>query len=350
METKILSWDEIETAVAILKQGGIVAFPTETVYGLACLSSFIEAYDKLVALKKRPPAKPFTLMCASFTDILRHAHIDRKSMHVLHEFMPGPITALLKVRDGIAKHIHLGLPTIGVRIPDYPPVRTLIEKVGAPLLVPSANIAGESPCVRFEEVKEVFGGKVQAIIQGECPGQKASTIVDLTGEPTMVREGPLSEESIRAAYDNAPNIEIALASDHGGFLYKERIKQHLSQQGYETMDFGTNSLASCDYPLFAAEAAKAVASGKANLGVLVCTSGEGIMMAANKIKGVRCGIGYDDVATGKMREHNNANMVAFGQAYMKEEDVLRRVDIFLGEVFSPEAKHHRRVDEILDLE
>ncbi len=73
-------------------------------------------------------------------------------------------------------------------------------------------------------------------------------------------------------------------------------------------------------------------------------------MAANKIKGVRCGIGYDDIATGKTREHNNANMVAFGQAYMKLDDVLRRVDIFLSEAFSKEEKHRRRVEEIKSAE
>ena len=74
------------------------------------------------------------------------------------------------------------------------------------------------------------------------------------------------------------------------------------------------------------------------------------MMVANKVKGIRCGLGYDDVVTGKCREHNNANMISFGAAYMEEEDVLRRVDIFLAEKFSPLEKHYRRVKEICSLE
>ena len=86
--------------------------------------------------------------------------------------------------------------------------------------------------------------------------------------------------------------------------------------------------------------------GRAEKGILVCTSGEGIMMAANKVPSIRCGIGYDDRVSAKCVEHNNANMISFGQSYMALEDVVRRVDIFLCETFSPNPRHHRRVAEI----
>ena len=347
MKTEILTWQQSERIAEILREGGIVCFPTETVYGLGCVSRSEAAFNRLVAIKKRPPEKPFTLMCATLTQVAMNAEVDAKAAAVLRAYMPGPITALLKARPAVARFVTLGLPTIGVRVPDSPEVRSMIEKAGCPLLVPSANISGEPAAKSFEEAKSVFDGVVDAIVDGECQGGRPSTIIDLSkGSISLVREGPISYSEIKSAYEKALPFKVALASDHGGFAYKEAIKMHLVKAGYSPLDFGTNSTASCDYPLFAKDAAQAVASHEADLGVLVCTSGEGISMAANKVKGVRCGIGYDDVATGKTREHNNANMVAFGQAYMPLEDVLRRVDIFLLETFSIEKKHARRVDQV----
>jgi ribose 5-phosphate isomerase B len=141
-------------------------------------------------------------------------------------------------------------------------------------------------------------------------------------------------------------MKISLGSDHAGFELKEAIKKHLIEKGHEVLDEGTNSAESVDYPIFAEKAALDVTSGKAEYGILCCGSAEGICIAANKVKGIRAGIGYDDIVVGKMREHNDANVISFGQKYMKEEDVLRRVDIFLSEKFSTEAKHHRRVKKI----
>ena len=143
-------------------------------------------------------------------------------------------------------------------------------------------------------------------------------------------------------------MKIALGSDHAGYNQKNKIKEHLINKGYEVIDVGTNSLDSCDYPIFGIAAAKEVASGNANYGILVCSSGEGIMMSANKVKGVRCGIGYNDDVARLTREHNNANMIAFG-ATMNDEDVIRRVDIFLNTEFAG-GRHARRVGEIVDAE
>lgn len=138
---------------------------------------------------------------------------------------------------------------------------------------------------------------------------------------------------------------IAIGCDHGGYLRKEEVKEHLLSLGYEVIDCGTNSLDSCDYPIFGRAVAENVASGKANFGVLVCTSGEGIMMTANKVKGVRCGIGYNDEVTSLMRQHNNANIISFGAKFMNKEEVLHRVDIFLNTEFEG-GRHERRVNLI----
>ena len=140
-------------------------------------------------------------------------------------------------------------------------------------------------------------------------------------------------------------MKISLGSDHAGYAYKEEIKKYLESKGHEVIDVGTHSTDSCDYPIFAHEAAKKVADGTAEYGVLVCSSGEGIMIAANKIKGVRAGIGYNDEVAGLMRQHNNANMIAFGATFMKLPDVLRRVEIFLKTPFEG-GRHERRVNEI----
>ena len=143
-------------------------------------------------------------------------------------------------------------------------------------------------------------------------------------------------------------LKISIGSDHGGLAYKEAIKKHLEGK-YEVIDVGTYSEDSCHYPQFGIAAAKLVSSGQCDFGIVVCTSGEGIMIAANKVKGVRCAIGYCDEVSALARQHNDANMIAFGQKFMALEDVLRRVDIFLSTNFEG-GRHTTRVQMIIDEE
>ena len=140
-------------------------------------------------------------------------------------------------------------------------------------------------------------------------------------------------------------MKVVLASDHAGYMYKQEIKSFLKGKGVQVVDVGTNSIESCDYPVFAHEAAKKVAAGDVDYGILVCSSGEGIAIAANKTKGVRAGIGYNDDVARLMRQHNNANMIAFGATFMKLSDVLKRIEIFLKTPFEG-GRHERRVNEI----
>ena len=144
-------------------------------------------------------------------------------------------------------------------------------------------------------------------------------------------------------------MKIAVGSDHGGLEYKNAIAEHLTSKEYEVVDVGTYTHDSCHYPLFGAEVAKKVASKECDYGVVVCTSGEGISMAANKIKGIRCGLCYNDEVARLMRQHNDANVIAFGQKFMKLEDVIRQVDIFLNTEFEG-GRHQTRVDLIKELE
>ena len=348
METKLITWNEMKEAVEALKDGQVVAFPTETVYGLGAIANSEAAFQRLVEAKHRPENKPFTMMVSSYGDIAQYAEVDAKSIAIIQKFMPGPLTVLLRARQGIPHYLDYGTGIIGVRFPAHLELLALIDAVGCPLLVPSANHSGDAPCRSERELLASFKGEIPLIIgDGKIKGEP-STIVDLSepGKISLVREGVLPFAELEEAFASVKGLKIAFACDHGGFKLKEKAKGHIAAIGYEVVDYGTSDERSCDYPLFAKEAAKGVASGKEDLGFLFCTSGEGVAIAANKVPGIRCGIGYDDVATGKNREHNHANMIAFGQKYMKEEDVLRRLDIFLIEKPSALAKHVRRVNQL----
>ena len=144
-------------------------------------------------------------------------------------------------------------------------------------------------------------------------------------------------------------MKIAIGSDHGGVDQKQDVIQYLKERGYEVVNVGTDSHDSCHYPEYGAKVARLVASGECKYGIVICTSGEGIMMAANKIKGVRCGIGYNDEVSRLMRQHNDANVISFGAKFMSDEDVLRRVDIFLSTEFEG-GRHAERVKIISNLE
>lgn len=140
-------------------------------------------------------------------------------------------------------------------------------------------------------------------------------------------------------------MKIAIGADHGGYEYKEAISKHLKSKGIEVIDFGAYSNASVNYPDYGIAVGEAVRDHQADLGIVVCTSGEGIVIAANKVDGVRAGIGYNDDVSAKLKTHNNANVIGFGQGQMALVDVLRRVDIFLDSQFEG-GRHQTRVDII----
>ena len=140
-------------------------------------------------------------------------------------------------------------------------------------------------------------------------------------------------------------MKLSIGSDHAGYAYKEEIKKYLAKKGHEVVDVGTHSLDSCDYPIFGRAAAEKVANKEVDFGIVVCSSGEGIMMTANKVKGVRCGLAYNDDVARLIRQHNNANMIAFGANFMRLEDVIKRIEIFLATDFEG-GRHERRVSEI----
>ena len=145
-------------------------------------------------------------------------------------------------------------------------------------------------------------------------------------------------------------MKIAIGCDHGALALKNTVKAHLEKKGYEVCDYGTYTLDSCDYPDFAEKAAKAVASGECEKGIVLCTTGIGISIAANKVKGIRCALLHDIWSAKMTREHNDTNMMALGAAIVGEMLGLQIVDTWLGTEFSGEAKHQRRIDKTMALE
>ena len=145
-------------------------------------------------------------------------------------------------------------------------------------------------------------------------------------------------------------MKIAIGCDHGAFDLKNVVVKHLQGKGYEVADFGCYSLDSCDYPDFAKAAAEAVASGECEKGIVLCTTGIGISIAANKVKGIRCALLSDPLSARMTREHNDTNMMAMGAGIVGKNLALEIVDTWIGTEFSGEAKHQRRIDKVMALE
>lgn len=145
-------------------------------------------------------------------------------------------------------------------------------------------------------------------------------------------------------------MKIALACDHGGLELKQAVKEHLEGLGQEVQDFGTYTKDSCDYPDFAAAAARAVAEGGCDTGVVVCTTGIGVSIAANKVKGIRCALVSDLMSARLTRQHNNANMLALGAGVVGQKLALEIVDAFLETDFESGGRHQRRVEKLMALE
>ena len=144
-------------------------------------------------------------------------------------------------------------------------------------------------------------------------------------------------------------MKIALGCDHGGFELKQIIKKLLDEKGIAYEDFGCNSLESCDYPEFGAAAARAVASGACDKGIVICTTGIGISIAANKVRGIRCAHCADTLEAQLCRQHNDANMMALGAGFTGPVLAKKMVEVFLSTEFEG-GRHERRVNKIRTIE
>lgn len=188
---------DLNKAASILLDGGVVAFPTETVMGLGVVFDNYEAYKHLNELKGRPDDKPYTMMLGDIKDIEKYAYINSDAKKIIDTYMPGPITILLKARENVPNYVTHGTNIIGIRVPDFDILNKLLKIVKKPLLAPSANPSGMPPALDPEKVSIYFNKTLEYIIDYNSKGELPSTIVDLSKDkPIILREGNIKKELI----------------------------------------------------------------------------------------------------------------------------------------------------------
>ena len=193
----MLEKSQYKKASKILQNGGLIAFPTETVYGLGVVFDNEQSYERLINVKRRPPEKPFTLMCGSLDDIKKYAYVNELAQKLIDAFMPGQFTIILKAKENLPRWVVSKEGNVGIRISDDKFVQNLIIETGKPLLVPSANRSGAKPCHTSNEVKDSLGNDLDAIIIGESVSNIPSTIVFVDDSVHIIRLGEISESEIK---------------------------------------------------------------------------------------------------------------------------------------------------------
>lgn len=191
---------EIKQAARLLRAGKLVAFPTETVYGLGADGTNEDAVRRIFAAKGRPETKPISLLIPNASAMDRYCVDIPPAAYLLAErFWPGPLTLVLKKRDCVPAVVAAGGKTVGLRCPDHPVALALLREASVPLATPSANRSGNRPAVDAEQVRKELGGRIDIILNGgTCPLGIASTVLDLTqSPPKILRLGGISREQLQ---------------------------------------------------------------------------------------------------------------------------------------------------------
>jgi tRNA threonylcarbamoyl adenosine modification protein (Sua5/YciO/YrdC/YwlC family)/ribose 5-phosphate isomerase B len=363
METRVLSTNDpsaLDVALEVLRRGGVVAFPTDTVYGVGAHAFQPEAVQQLYVAKNRPIEKAIPLLIASVDDLsLVAAGVSETARRLAARFWPGGLTLVVsrhpRVPDAVSSD-----PTVAVRMPDHSVPLALIASLGAPLAATSANLSGQPSPTTADQVADQLRGCVALILDGgPCPGGVSSTVVDVTVDPPVVlRHGAVSAETIQAALQNLWEsdlvkeriMRVAIGSDHAGFPLKLEIVKHFNEAGQGYHDFGTYDTAACDYPDFAQAVAEVVARGEYDRGILVCGTGIGMSIAANKVPGIRAALCHDIYSARQSRKHNGANVLCLGTRIIGVGLALEITEAWLETPFSQGERHLRRNTKIAALE
>ena len=194
---KLYKVEEIEKVKDDLLNGDIVAFGTDTVFGLACVYDNLEAIKKIYVAKNREAKKALPMMCSNIKMIEEVAYVDDRARKIMNKYMPGAITIIFKKKDIIDDFVTSGLDTIGIRVPDDKFILNLIDMVGKPLLVTSANMSHEPALFKWIDVKEKLDGRIDGVVLKDAIGYMSSTIVDCSNKDIKIlREGPILAEDI----------------------------------------------------------------------------------------------------------------------------------------------------------
>lgn len=201
METKRCSFNDVGELKKIIEQDGVIAFPTETVYGLGVRSDSFLAYSNIFEAKNRPDNKVLTLMLTNKDSIADYAVVDDKAQKVIDFFMPGALTLVLVKKDTTS--LYGNDKTIGIRIPDSEDTLRLLDGIGLPMYVTSANLSGQPSSTSDQEVLRQLDGRIDAIVMGEAPNKQASTVASIVdGDVIVLREGPITLDEIKGVYES----------------------------------------------------------------------------------------------------------------------------------------------------
>ena len=201
MKTLKLKQNQLSQAATMLLEGQVIAFPTETVFGLGVIYDDEKAFQNLITVKQRRDDKPFTLMCADQDEIAKYALIDEKVLNLIKVFMPGPLTIIVPVKPFVPEWVSFATGYVGIRISSFDFVRNLIRLVGKPLLVPSANRAEQAPALDDITAFNIFDGDIAAVIEGHAISARPSTIVEIKDKIRLVREGEIPFSEIMKVYE-----------------------------------------------------------------------------------------------------------------------------------------------------
>lgn len=201
MKTELLNFED-EKCVEIVRDGDVLAFPTETVFGFGVRYDSLEAFNKLCALKQRTPDKPFTIMVSDKKDIGRFVDLNDKMERLIDTFMPGEVTFLFPAKKDLAHHLTLSSKSVGIRIAALKEVPDLIARVGVPMLVTSANLSSEPPLLDSDSCLNKFDGKLRGVVKGKCHSNLPSTIILIDGdELKLIRQGSLNFEEVEKVWN-----------------------------------------------------------------------------------------------------------------------------------------------------
>ena len=180
----------LERIAEILQQDGVIAYPTDTLFGLGCLASRKKAVDRILQIKGRDPKKPMSILCADMEMPCRYTrHLDTPTFRLLKQMLPGPYTALLPASRAVPRYLQ-NKQVVGLRIPDHPFCLALTKLLGEPIITTSANLSGQPTLNTAWELEEELGHALDVVVDCGQPLGQGSTIVDLSGEaPNLVREG-----------------------------------------------------------------------------------------------------------------------------------------------------------------
>ncbi len=248
METLILNKNTISKAAQLLRKGELVAFPTETVYGLGAPIFSPETIQKIYKVKKRPQDNPLIAHMGSIVDHEKLT-IDVPSLffQLAEAFFPGPLTLVVKKNPQVPAIVSAGLSTIAVRMPSHPIASALISELGEPIVAPSANLSGRPSSTTAQHVLSDFEGKIAAVVDGgSCLHGMESTVIDLVSfdRPTLLRPGALKKEAIErvlgldvGTYTRGPRTSPGMRYRHYSpnipvhvFFEKQPFESHLSQK------------------------------------------------------------------------------------------------------------------------